>query len=1574
MIMRPFIKKAIALLLAIVLFAELPMGDYNPGSKAAATENKTDVAAAAATGSSADVSEAGDYTYVSDLRLYKTSGSNRANVIAQAKAEGYTIATENDTPINLNEFTERDDILLGYKTSAKREEAITDVRMLEMDHGYEWFDYQRVAEMQMDKMDVLAADIGIAAVEFSNNLKKKSRAAEFAKDYLNYLYFTDTAKGDGPRHSLGDYLASGDVSQETIKKMLIRMNGGSLTALYSQLALGITDTDKNWIERIPETEPYKKQKITSTEAVVMDRSYYEYAIELSKLLKTFADGYRAAQNHKGSDGQVALPTVSGAAADAELSEENVQDAIDAGNTDKNAADLVYETAYEALNKYTVGSENAGDYIIRMGEKTYSSKTDYRALYPLVAALTDGQYGMMKIVGVAQMAMYLNLTEDFYKELRNMRATIRQKINTLKTGETQISVYAGVNTEFYERKVALTDDAYRQSKAGTLYTELTREGEFYDTMNMIMTYVGLAASVSSLITGCIALGIMFVGAKVTVWAVCAGAIGSGIFASIGGVLGCAAVIGGYVTLVAMIVIGIVYLVKYIVDLFKDPDKEEYTKMPEEVYDRPQVTINGENKAVFVKYLPVANSSGSPQDINADDGKRWNLLYYTKNQDLGTPLVITEDGSAFHRSVNDANTPAGAASVKCFGEKSASNLNSYTRKESASAIYLHFYTIRSIEDNGGITGIDPVNKGEEVVSANSIDKSSYLFALTIVHEKSESAAKAAITRKENYRVYDKNFSQGDGYTYIGFATTKVEKDAIRDIRLVPNYTQEMNLGSAGYALAGKFDDGTALVYTYYKTAGDPIYGGFLTETQLLPPESEFEPVNTFSGCNAYNLNFQTEDKGPLYLYFQATKSYTSGEKYLGGLTYVSVRKGAETDDIIGFLKKNKLSDFGAEIVDHQISSNRIVYRTRSTGARTSFVFKTGEYHYDPYKIRLCYNYTYNPHRAIYDVRVYTATQRVKALKPVIKGKDGHYAAVTNLIYSDVAALYGDPDYNGGTEKRPSTKPIGMVSRNNSYIYPQRSFGSNEFKNVEIEDNVSWKDSGIRLQNLYVLGAVEGKQPIKMSDIVVRYTDQGIKGMHSVKRFTDPYSKPVEISYIDGKQTRPVYMYLRGAETEKPKYISSIEVVTYKRPQSTDKHTFTEEEYKELDKEADDDCRMQLAGLVDGEVYNYNFAIPQQNAWYNNINADNSAAAYIGVNRTNSESHAITGIIMLKAKSENPEDKPAARIKVNGAEYHRTGAPVYGYYFYYTKSPGANPGLPVTDLTFDNDPIGKGGVTTVAGISAPDENGKTAEYLSSLPNVYMNIHMKTDTKDGVISDMTILKAGDRTALMTEMMKSGYNFVVDESLNRGTGGVPIYLAYKMCSAENLKKASEATTTGSSTPVAAADDEDWSDFNMDFSKVIPDEKMIRDIVCVVGGTPEKTITQNGVTYNLVSDISLNEGTSGRTIYLYSTTAEDVTIDGKKIKLSPLSRVVVCSGNAVPAKEDMSNQYGTWEELLDTKNQVVDVNDSVINKFDDFSHARDCRLYLFAHRYDQGAKPGAEIKRGEVTSTFTQGNIYLRDW
>ena len=37
---------------------------------------------------------------------------------------------------------------------------------------------------------------------------------------------------------------------------------------------------------------------------------------------------------------------------------------------------------------------------------------------------------------------------------------------------------------------------------------------------------------------------------------------------------------------------------------------------------------------------------------------------------------------------------------------------------------------------------------------------------------------------YKVYDKNLTPGDGFTYIGYSSTTVKRDAIKDIRVIPD----------------------------------------------------------------------------------------------------------------------------------------------------------------------------------------------------------------------------------------------------------------------------------------------------------------------------------------------------------------------------------------------------------------------------------------------------------------------------------------------------------------------------------------------------------------------------------------------------------------------------------------------------------------------------------------------------------------------------------------------------------------------------------------------------------------------
>ena len=165
-----------ATMLVLAMFSEPALSDY---------VNIT-------SGETASAAEAGaaGYTYVSDIRLYQGNGRSRDAIVKLAAEEGYTIFSEKEVPVNLKETTEHDAVYVGYKTTDDEDEAIRSLKTLEMKRGYEWFDYQKIAEGQMEKMETVASDLAIAVNEFKRNLKNGSESARYAKDYLNYMYFT----------------------------------------------------------------------------------------------------------------------------------------------------------------------------------------------------------------------------------------------------------------------------------------------------------------------------------------------------------------------------------------------------------------------------------------------------------------------------------------------------------------------------------------------------------------------------------------------------------------------------------------------------------------------------------------------------------------------------------------------------------------------------------------------------------------------------------------------------------------------------------------------------------------------------------------------------------------------------------------------------------------------------------------------------------------------------------------------------------------------------------------------------------------------------------------------------------------------------------------------------------------------------------------------------------------------------------------------------------------------------------------------------------------------------------------
>ena len=1660
------IKRLLAVMLTVCLLAEPLI------FKALTDEGQGFVKVYAAEDGKAAKAE----NFVSDLRLYKTS--DLASAKKQAAQEGYTLFSSGETPVDLNEYTGKDYITLGYKTSKDEKDAVRDVKMLEMGNGYEWYDYIKVIEGQTEKLEPQAADIVIAANEMKAKLKEGSRAASMAKDYLNFLYFTkdietylesynkDTLKADIPkggyRCELGDWLVSEDINRDVIKKILIMANGGSLTALYSQLAIGVSDTGETWAERIGKSDVYQElnaQTIKTSALEAYDKMYYGYSNELLPKLQEFAKAYRAAEARRNrNNGEIETPDLP----KGDLNAENAKDVAEASK-DAETGDLMYIAAYETMNQFTVGKLGAGDYLLSLAEAEYEAREDMRRLYPFVEALTNGQYAMMKIVGVPQIALALDHSDDVFAEMERKKADALDAVKKASGGDSAVCVWAGVNTEFYERKVALTSKAYRESNASKVYEDLTRMGTFYEDMHFAMTIIGLAGSVSMLITSSITIALA--GTGVTVWAACASAVGAGIMATIGGVIGCLAVIVGYACLAAMIVVAVIYLIHWLIHRNDDADKEDYLKMPDEIYDwREDVVVNGKRGNSFVKYDVLRNSKGDAQDINADDGKRWNLLYLSRDERFGSPLCLNELGKVFARTVGKATTPEGYEPVTLFGGKDAANLNSYVRKKGAKSIYLHFVTKDQVEhtiyrddiaaDDANYTPAANVNKGTKV----KLEKGEqYLNGLMISNAKSEREAKSFINKNPGFRVLDQNLTPGNGYTYLGYSSTNVADGAITDIRIVPSYngSENVTFGAASYGCAGILPDGAGLMYTRFKEAGSAVIDSISFTSEPLSKEKPLEPVCTFYTTQPYSFTqnksdeirdfegqyFDTEEE-PLYMYFKPSVSFTSGDEYISGLQFVtdyqptqyecrldegSKPKKRDVKDIrtaVDYLNDNGLEYFDVDFAAGEEIIEKINYLDVNTRRQHTDKYKINWFtsYYKARETYLAYTTTYNPYRAVYDVAVYTATPRLKTLPHSITGTKGSYAAAyTTLItnetfvtaedagdYIDLVNLnsymakevqreiihtvstraYNDKlldsealrNYYGLLDKhRWSTVEEKVKKAGTSPVYYHDDYNTPEL-NLQYfvnrsnpEGNMSYDFGKLRLQGLYQLGPVQGMAPLKRDDIVVTYGGETPDGMHSVHRFSDPYQEePVDLGICDNAEKDVgCYIYLSGEEQKKGKYISGFDVVSYERPPDPEKRKLSKDELFTYAQTCDDTCMLGLISRLEGEILNCNFAVDQKKAWYNDSETEVTEASYLSVSRTDDVNCAITGAMMYKAGDK----QPPARIKVNGVEYRRTGKKAGTYYFYYTKNPGANPGVPVENLSFSDIPI-VNGESTVVCVTGAEADGN-AQYTDDFKGWNGYFHLSAPTENVIITDGMKLFEGDKASAGINAMKEGYHNMVDESLNYGTNEKGAYLFFRMCS-EKILECDEGTFEDAHEDFMenwdgeeddfGFDEEFWEDFDFDFDvESIEDDITVRDIICVRsdGTYPGDTYQYSGRTYKAVQGkLPVNKGSYGDSIWIYYTTER---VDG----LSPIRELCLCSGDSVPFYDLFYARFGVWEKLLDTRLNEVNLNEGVIGTDkNDATLGTDCRLYMFINRYKSDVKKNANIHRGVMLDQFKTVELF----
>ena len=98
---------------------------------------------------------------------------------------------------NLNEgaddvFSTERAVYIGYKTTSDANEAITDMKLMNMKGGYSVQDYQMLLDEQKEDIKVFINNFKVAIQEYRDNYNKGQGRAVAAHDMLNALYDDDT--------------------------------------------------------------------------------------------------------------------------------------------------------------------------------------------------------------------------------------------------------------------------------------------------------------------------------------------------------------------------------------------------------------------------------------------------------------------------------------------------------------------------------------------------------------------------------------------------------------------------------------------------------------------------------------------------------------------------------------------------------------------------------------------------------------------------------------------------------------------------------------------------------------------------------------------------------------------------------------------------------------------------------------------------------------------------------------------------------------------------------------------------------------------------------------------------------------------------------------------------------------------------------------------------------------------------------------------------------------------------------------------------------------------------------------
>ena len=778
-------------------------------------------------------------TYVSEVKV--AMGGSAENDLT---AEGFTIlCDDNGSPIDLNQgagggkYSQGDKkVLMGYKTTTDITEAITDLALMNMEGGYDVQEYDLLMKRYLSAQISPFIDKFIVAInEYRENIESEDdvnrQRAEYIRAMLNK--FTDddcggAGLGDlllnetvyemakpqfdglsekeqedkgiaGVNAEVRDALPEAEKNQHCdILTLFAQADGQIMLVIYDLITRAADTSDDSWIDRF--TAMTYDDLLDSYDMAPTDakkKAARDFDDDANIILTNWED-FRSlligAEDDVETINDAQLPDVDAAdakvdALDNDSSDEDIVDAVVSFiEVQTQTSELVGLTAAVTVADFLEGIEYGDGTLYDFFTRTSSeAAADITSLYPMAAALSEGQRAGIEFISLRELVMLGNRDVEYADdELEDIEPT---------------SVYEGVDRAIYQKGgVALTSDALRTRALEKMHNKAN--DSFLSTKTIVLWAV----------TGTLALG--FIGSVIG-WGVRASQLSKenellGLFKEATDDLGWeykddiivrymnnkgdvnvliidgtsyspgAAVaaeerlgesvdrLASQVPVAKWMSVGFAAVTFIMAGVsaymtwqdLKDFYKVDFSPIPHYMVDETAITYTNErgeklvkqNQAAYYEAVKCNRKENDKNfealdycaDMNGDVGQQWLALYACRNYQEMQPILA----DSFRVVVGSNDIPAGYDNrgIHMFGSDSAFNLNSklYDWNQSAKSVFVYFKVDETAPVGEAATAGSAFSTGRVAVAAIcgvGLGALVTALAMTAVNKKKSRKATAA-----------------------------------------------------------------------------------------------------------------------------------------------------------------------------------------------------------------------------------------------------------------------------------------------------------------------------------------------------------------------------------------------------------------------------------------------------------------------------------------------------------------------------------------------------------------------------------------------------------------------------------------------------------------------------------------------------------------------------------------------------------------------------------------------------------------------------------------------------------------